>query len=298
MTFLFTIQKFRFYLLTLLLAASIFSKAQTVAKDEVKDEESLEEVEFSLFSAFGHCDITATSSNSASLIYGDYDDDRIGYEIKHQTLNHTQKVELDIKGKKPSTFALFTSSEKAHSDWNIYLSRKKNLNLNLEFGHGDADIILSGMHLKKLHLLNSSADVDLDYRLGQANVSSMDSIVLEVKSGHLHFGHLEMAKAKVIDVSVDFGTVELDFEKRVIGKTEINAHVSGGKIIVHLPKGDVPVLIKYNHAEFSKIHVPKDYSRTKEGYYKSSCYKSDAKSPIIFNFDLTIGSTIDLAVLE
>jgi hypothetical protein len=67
--------------------------------------------------------------------------------------------------------------------------------------------------------------------------------------------------------------------------------------VVHLPKGDVPILIKFNHAEFSTVHIPKGYIKTKEGYYKSSCYKSDVKNPIIFNLDLTIGSAVDLVVL-
>ena len=106
-----------------------------------------------------------------------------------------------------------------------------------------------------------------------------------------------MSKALVVDVSVDFGEVELDFENKVIHKMEVNAHIHGGKFIVHLPKGDVPVLIMFNHAEFSAISLPKGYMKTKKGFYKSSCYKNDVKNPIIFNLDLTIGSTVDLLVL-
>lgn len=283
------------YFVLILISFSV--RAQTQAEDIVKDNSDLDEVDFKLFSAFGHCDITSTSSNSLSVIYGDYDDGRIGYEIKNQTLYHTKKVELDIKGKKPSAFSFFNASEVAHSDWNIYLSKNKNLNLDLTFGHGDADIQLSGMHLKNLHILNSKADVNLSYKLGQANPIEMDSVILDVKSGHLKFDHIEMAKAHVVDVSVDFGEVEIDFEHKTFHKMEVNAHVNGGKFIVHLPKGDVPVLIKFNQAEFSTIHIPEGYVKTKEGYYKSSSYKSGVKNPIIFNLDLTIGSTVDLLVL-
>ena len=106
-----------------------------------------------------------------------------------------------------------------------------------------------------------------------------------------------MSRAHIVDVTVDFGRVELDFEHKVFEHTEVNAHVNGGNFIVHLPKEDVPVLIKFNHAEFSAIHVPDGYSRTKEGFYKSSSYKSGVKNPIIFNLELTIGSTVDLLVL-
>ncbi len=284
--------------LILLLGLTSFGvRAQTQAKNVVIDDSKFDEVDFILFSAFGHCDINATSSSSLSVIYGDYDDDRIGYEIKNQSLNHRKKLELDIKGKKPSGFGLFNTSDVAHSDWNIYLSKNKDLNLDLTFGHGDANIVLSGMHLNNLHVLNSKADVDFDYKLGQANLNEMDSIVLDVKSGSVQFNHLEMAKVHVVDVTVDFGKVELDIEHKVFYKMEVNAHINGGSFIAHLPKANVPILIKFNHSEFSTVHLPKGYTKTKEGHYKSSSYKNDVKNPIIFNLELTMGSTVDLLVL-
>ena len=170
---------------------SLNVSAQTQAQNVVRDDLSFHEVKFTLFSAFGHCDISSTVSSSLSAIYGDYDNDRIGYKIRNKTLNHTKQVELDIKGKKSSPFSLFNNSGVAHSDWNIYLSKNKELNLDLTFGHGDAIIMLSGMHLKNLHLLNTQADINLDYTLGQANPSEMDSVILDVKSGHLKFNHLD-----------------------------------------------------------------------------------------------------------
>lgn len=293
----FYLQK-RFSLLVFLILSSFLSlKAQTKAKDEVRDDDVFEELDFKLFSAFGHCDIMPTQTDLISVIYGDYDEDRIGYKINKQSIRQTQKVELDIKGKKPSVFSFLNSSTKAHSDWNIYLSKKKDLNLDLTFGHGDANISLSGLHLKKLLLTNSNADVSLDYRIGQANPRNMDSIILDVKTGHVHFKHLEMAKANTVDVFVDFGKVELDFDHKVIKRTEVNVEVGGGKFIVHLPKEDIPVLVKFKHKEFRAISIPEGYVRTKEGYYRSSSYKEGIKSPIIFNLDLSIGSTVSMLVL-
>ena len=265
----------------------------------VENNNSFDKVDLTLSGGSGTCYIRPTPNNNPVNIYGTLLSDGQGPLCESILEQRIQKVNVNfIDGKlnesstSKTPFKVFGDSNDEQNQWHVYLSKKKPVDLNLNYGMGNAYVDLSGLAVEKLNITTGSADVNVGFISGQYNQQEMDTFCIKVDLGELEARQIALSNAKTIIADVGFGSLYLDFTNRSQVKSNVNATVGAGNLVVNANQSMNPMIIYIRNSPLCRIKIPQGFTEIRDNVFVNDQYDQDADNLITFNIDVTMGNVI------
>ena len=279
--------------------AGLSSNGQIKKHFTVENDNSIDRVNLTLSGGSGTCHIRPTPNNNLVNIYGSAESDTPGPRCESVRDQRTQVVnvnfidgKLDESSARKVSFRVFSSDAENLNQWHVYLSKKKPIDLNLNYGMGNAFVDLSGLSLEKLNITTGSADVSIGYVSGQYNQMEMDTFCIKVDLGELEARQVSLSNARNIIADVGFGSLYLDFTEKSHVRSMVSATVGAGNLVVNANESINPMIIYIQNSPLCRIKIPKDFTEIRENVFVNSQYDQDAENLITFNIDVTMGNII------
>jgi len=267
--------------------------AQNLRSFAVENGNHFQTLNFTLTATSGSCQIKPGKRGLLD-IYGTQSTSSVEPEFKTFDSNNTRYVNFQLKepnmegvGKVLSS-KVFNSGNK--NNWNVLISEEKNLNLNLNYVIGDADVDLSGLPVETLKIKTGSANVNIGYPKGVSNPICMDTLLVEVDLGSVKVNHLDLSNASTIMADVGFGSLTLDFGLRNEHPGTITASVGAGSLEVIVPSAQTPVIIHLNNSPLCHVKLDKSFRKLEPNIYVSNNYRPDAPNLLSFDLDVAMGN--------
>ena len=266
----------------------------------VENSNSFDNIDLTLSGGSGTCYIRPTPNINPVNIYGKSESNVIGPSCESVLDNRTQRVKVNFtEGKinesstKNVSFNVFSNDNGSKEDqWHVYLSKKKPIRLNLNYGMGNAYVDLSGLSVEKLNITTGSANVSVGYISGQYNQQEMDTFCIRVDLGELEARQIALSNAKTIIADVGFGSLYLDFTNKSFVKSNVNATVGAGNLIVNANESMNPMIIYIQDSPLCRVKIPQSFTEIRKNVFVNSQYRQDAENLITFNIDVTMGNII------
>ncbi len=266
----------------------------------VENSNTFDRVHITLSGGSGTCYVRPTPNSNPVNVYGKSETDMQSPACESILADRTQWVNvnfLDAKVDQASTktvsFNVFSWEEsKTNNQWHVYLSKKKPVLLNLNYGMGDAFVDLSGLSVERLKVNTGSADVKVGYVSGQYNQQEMDTFSIKVDLGELEARHIALSNARNIIADVGFGTLFLDFTDQNQVRSHVQATVGAGNLIVDAANSANPMIIYIHNSPLCRVKIPKSFKQIRKNVYVTDNYRDDAENLITFNVDVTMGNII------
>lgn len=266
----------------------------------VENSNSFDKVDLTLSGGSGTCYIRPTPNQHPVNIYGNSASNALIPSCESVLDNRTQRVNvkfIDSKTNEFSTksvmFNVFSNDGGiSENQWHVYLSKKKPIRLNLNYGMGNAYVDLSGLSVEKLHITTGSADVNVGYVTGQYNQQEMDTFCIKVDLGQLEARQVALSNAKTIIADVGFGSLFLDFTNKSLVKSNVNATVGAGNLIVNAKESINPMIIYIHDSPLCRIQISQDFTEIRKNVFVNRLYDQDAENLITFNINVTLGNII------
>ena len=265
----------------------------------VENSNSFDKVDLTLSGGSGTCYIRPTPNINPVNIYGKSESNSLSPSCESVLDNRTQRVNVNfIDGMNETSsrgvaFNMFSNDEESNENqWHVYLSKKKPIKLNLNYGMGNAYVDLSGLAVEKLNITTGSANVSVGYISGQYNQQEMDTFCIKVDLGELEARQIALSNAKTIIADVGFGSLYLDFTNKSLVKSNVNATVGAGNLIVDANESMNPMIIYIQNSPLCRIKIPQSFTEIRKNVFVNSQYDQDAENLITFNIDVTMGNII------
>ena len=266
----------------------------------VENSNTFDKVVITLSGGSGTCYVRPTPNANPVNIYGKSLSNTQNPSCKSVLDNRIQWVNVnfldnrsDQASAKKVSFNVFGKEESNQDDqWHVYLSKKKPVLLNLNYGMGDAFVDLSGLSVEKLKVKTGSADVKVGYVSGQYNQQEMDTFSIKVDLGELEARRVALSNARNIIADVGFGTLFLDFTDKSKVKSTVTATVGAGNLVVNSGNSVNPMIIYIQNSPLCRVKIPKGFSEIRKNVFISHDYREDAENLITFNVDVTMGNII------
>ena len=253
-------------------------------------------VDFNLEATSGICFIRHVDGGNPLSIFGNPNLDRINPSFDAITADRKCGVNLRLDEFRQSglgdglAFAVLKENEESEENfWKFLLNNSKVYNLDLHFGIGNTDIDLSGTRTCKMKVRTGSADVQVSYERGEANLTEMDTFLVKIDVGTFEGKMLGKARADQMITEVGFGKARLDFAEGILKNCVVDASVGAGKLTVILPK-DSPVIIKVKESPLCSVRLPKDYDEIENNIHVNKAYSVNSPEILTLNVDVALGS--------
>jgi len=265
----------------------------------LEKDNSFEKIDFEFSLPSGTCYISPKSGANPLSIYSNQDlehyDHRFGKWEEGNNIHVS--VNLDSKDSEEYnetiSYKLLSSSEKEDNHiWKIYLSDENPYDLNLNYGIGEAFVDLSGLAINKLKVHSGSANVNVGFLNGEGNQVVMDTFSVKVDLGTIKVRNMDLTNAKLVNADVGFGNLYLDYSKGVEIKSQVNASVGAGDLVVSIPSLETPVIVKVKSSLLCRVRLTKHFKEIKNDVYVNDIYHPDADNLLTFNVDVSMGNII------
>jgi hypothetical protein len=266
----------------------------------VEDAPSCENIRLSLKANSGNCFIKPSQEADILNVFSNQSETSYSHNFRKEIKGKTCDVLLNLEenqsegiGQTIST-RFFSNSEKPASDkiWKMYLTEAKPYSLELNYGVGNAHIDLSGLAITKLKINTASADVVVGYFSALKNQVEMDTLNVRVEVGSVNVKNLDLARTRTVVADVGFGSMILDFTHKPLVGSRIKGSVGAGNLIILLPSADVPVLVKIADSWLCSVKMPGSLKKISENTFANAAYSKDAKNPLLFDLDVSLGNII------
>ena len=265
----------------------------------LEKDNSFEKIEFDFSLPSGTCYISPKTDTNPLSIYSNQDLDHYEHRFAKwgDGSNLHVSVNLDSKDSEEYnetiSYKLLSSSEEEDNHiWKIYLSNENPYDLNLSFGIGDAFVDLSGLSINKLKVQTGSANVNIGFLNGEGNHVVMDTLSVKVDLGTLKVRNMDLTNAKLVNADVGFGNLYLDYSKGTEIKSQVNASVGAGDLVVAFPAHDTPIIVKVKSSLLCKVKLTTHFKEIKNDVYVNDIYHPDADNLLTFNVDVSMGNII------
>lgn len=267
--------------------------SQQKRNHSVADNVAIDRVHFTLNSSSGTCNIKPTRHYGLVNIYEQSEfvhsplEQDLKDSIQYVKFDMREKVSVDTE--KKVSFRFFNSRSNDKETCNVYLSQRKPLIMDLNYGTGDANIDLSGMLVKKLLINTSSADVNVSCLSGECNKVEMDTFMVKVDMGELNVDNVNLTRSKAIIADVGFGNLNMDFSDSAVIQSNVYANVGAGKMQIILPEEEIPVIVYINDSPLCRVKLTKSFKSLDKYTYVNKAYDPNAKNLITFNIGVAMG---------
>ena len=154
-----------------------------------------------------------------------------GTEMHFDTASRT----LEIGSNSRSKTVTMGKHDSKDSDLHVALARGVPLDLSVEFGAGDANLLLGGLSVRDLTVSTGASDATV--RFDAPNPIPMERMKLEIGAAGLKAIGRGNAHAKAINVEAGVGDVELDFGGHWTSDIDLDITAALGAVHIHVPHG-------------------------------------------------------------
>jgi hypothetical protein len=265
----------------------------------VENTQACENIKLQLRANSGNCYIKPSQNPEILNVFSNQDESSYSHNYRKETRGKTCEVYLNLEeinsegiGQTIST-KMFGNAEKPTSDklWKMYLTDTKPYLLELNYAVGNAHVDLSGLAIKRLKINTGSADVNVGYN-SLENQIDMDTFSVKVDLGSLNVKNLNLSRTKYMIADVGFGNMMLDFSNTPLVSNKIKGSVGAGNLIIILPSGQTPVLVRIQDSWLCSVKVPESLKKISENTFANAAYTKDAKNSLIFDLDVSMGSIV------
>ena len=265
----------------------------------VTDTDQFDKIDLSLSTASGTSYIRPTPNRNPVNIYGEANPANKPPTCKSTLSDRTQHIKVyfddeDLPERDANfNFNVFkTSSDVKKDQWHVYLSQNKPIKLDLDQGMGRTFLDLSGMNCERLNISSGSADVNISYADKQYNKSQMDTFCIKVDMGALVADHLTFSKAENVIADVGFGSASLDFSGMNLVRSNVDASVGVGNLVIYVPDVKNPTIIHIKDTPLCRVKLPDYFSEIKSNVFVNPSYREDAENLVTFNLDVAVGNIL------
>jgi hypothetical protein len=163
---------------------------------------------------------------------------RLGYTAPSKTpAMHFDTVSrtLSIGSNSKSTTVTLGKHDSKDSDLHVGLARGVPLDLDVEFGAGDADLRLGGLSVRDLSVSTGASDATV--RFDVPNPIPLERLKLEIGAAGFKAVGLGNAHVKAITVEAGVGDVDLDFGGHWTSDIDLDVTAALGAVHIHVPHG-------------------------------------------------------------
>lgn len=266
----------------------------------VEDSPSCEKITLKLKANSGTCFIKPSHNAEILNVFSNQTEENYSHRFVKQINGKVCEVMLSLEETRSESLSQTVSSrffggERPAQDkfWKMYLTDTKPYALELNYGMGNANVDLSGLAVKTLHINTGSADVNIGYHTGLENLVEMDTFYVKVDLGSVNAKNLSLAKPKYVVANVGFGNVMLDLSTSPTVANHVKGSVGAGNLVVLLPTDQsVPVMVKIKDSWLCSVRMPEELKKTGENTFANAAYTKDSKNALTFDLDVSLGNII------
>ena len=268
-------------------------------KFNVEGSPECEFIKLSVKANSGNCYVKPSQSTDVLNVFSNQDTETFSHNFSKEIIGKACVVKLNLEESESSGMShtistrVFGTPDRSSGNkyWKMYLTDSKPYYLNLSYGVGNANVDLSGLSIRNLKINTGSADVSIGYA-SMENQVDMDTFSVKVDLGTVKVRNLNMARSRYIRADVGFGNMMLDFSGTPQVGNEISGSVGAGNLVIVLPDASVPVIVKIHDSWLCSVKMPAAFKKIGESTYASESYSANAKDPMKFNLDVSMGNIV------
>lgn len=264
---------------------------------EVRDSADFQSLKLHIATLTGNCAIAGVDTREPLSIFGSEENNASTSSYKKVRIGDQLSMDIKLRGQDEahSVFSaisesLFDEESETSEQWMVQLSNRYPTDLSLHYAIGNAEVNLSNLRLQKLKIKTGGADIHVFYEENKPNPIPMDSFLLKVDFGSLVVNRMNLSGAKVVDASVGFGNLRMDFSDKRTSPAVVTASVGAGTMEVILPENHASVLVYVNDSPLCGVHMMSCMKEIRPHVFASEDYKEGAPSSMVFHVDVGMGS--------
>jgi len=177
--------------------------------------------------------------------------------------------------------------DESENEWELTLSTRYPMLLDLEVGACEAEFDLGGLPIKELSLEIGAASGRIDF--SEPNPERLTELNIEVGASSLEIHNLGNANFEEMHFEGGAASCELDFQGDFDGEAEVELEIGLGSLDIFIPR-DLAIRVEADESWFSSV----DFHRLKleeidDGVYESRDF-DDADKRIVFEVSVGMGS--------
>lgn len=267
----------------LILAAAGVAVAGRIEQFTTKvDPDGAKKVEVVVELAAGEFYITPADMSEVAIVEVEYDSRRVECVVDYEVRGSTGRLFLE------SNLLRKRNIDTEDNRWEIVLSDRYPMILEIEVGACDAEFDLGGLPLTELIVQIGAASGEIDF--SEPNPERLEEIEIEAGAASLTLLNIGNANFEIFSFEGGAGSFELDFRGEYSGVSVISIEIGLGSAEIVLPE-DIPVHIETGEAGwFSTVDFHNDdLDEIDDGVYESEGF-DDASVRIYMEIDVSLGS--------
>jgi hypothetical protein len=211
-----------------------------------------------------------------------YDPRRFDYDIEYYTRQEVGYLFLESHSRKKSI------SGDSDNEWNLALSTRYPMELELDIGACEADIDLGGLPLTSLKADIGAASGTINF--SEPNPERLREIDIDIGASSVDIENLGNANFEYLSFSGGVASSKLDFRGKFRGKAEITLDVGLGSAEIILPEGVAVRIDTDDDSWLSSVDFHGDeLEEVRDGVYETRGYE-EAESSFDIELDVGLGS--------
>ncbi len=269
--------------ITLILVAAMVVVAGRMEQFSQKvDSEGAKNIEVVIELAAGEFYITAADMAEVATVDVEYDSRRVECVVDYDVRDATGQLHLE------STLLRRRNIDTEDNIWEVVLSNRYPMTLDIEVGACDAEFDLGGIPLTELTLEIGAAAGEIDF--STPNPERLEEIDIEAGAASVTLMNIGNANFERFNFEGGAGAFELDFRGEYKDEAEISIEIGLGSAEIILPR-DIPVHIETGDPGwFSTVDFHNDdLDEVDDGIYESEGFE-DASVRIYLEIEVGLGS--------
>lgn len=268
-------------LFTFIAVSAVFA-GEMVHKQERIDIKDADKVDFNCDLGAGEFKIIPGDIEEAAIIDIDYDSRRIKYYVDSENRGNTCNINLESERRRKS------SMNTEDNKWNIQLSKKYPMTINMDIGACDADFDLGGIPIEEFSLDIGAASGTIDF--SEPNPNRLREMEIDAGASSLEMTSIGNANFERFTFSGGAGSFDLDFRGKYKGTSKIVIEIGLGSGDITLPEG-IPVRVETEDSNWlSSVDIHnRDLDEVDDDVLESPDFE-DADTKIIIELTVGLGS--------
>jgi len=249
------------------------------------DAEGAEQIDLDIEIGAGVLYIHKADMSELAKVEIDYTPRTVSYDVDYSVRGKTGSLYLE------STQRRKRGSSDSENEWDIVLSNRLPLAIQLDIGACEIEMDLGGLRISNLSLDVGATSGEIDF--SEPNPIQMRELDIDAGASSLELYNLANANFEFMKFSGGAASCELDFHGELKGQKEVDLEVGVGSLDVIIPRG---VAVRFEgdaDGWFSSVDFHGfDLEEVDDEVWETENF-DDAKDRLIIKFEVAMGS-IDL----
>ncbi len=259
--------------------SALAEKAETVT--EKVDVEGAENLQVEIDFGAGDLSIRGEDITEAAILEVFYTPRWVSYDIEYSKKRNTGHLYLE------SELRRNRYDRKVENEWDLVLSRRYPMELNLDIGACEAELDLGGVPLRELDIDIGAASGTIDF--SEPNPERLRELDIEIGASSLEIFNLGNANFESMTFEGGAVSCEMDFYGDLKGESYVELEVGLGSVDIIVPR-NLALRVESDDGLFSSV----DFHGLKMIEIDDDIYETrdfdQAENRIIFTIEVGMGS--------